>query len=45
MPKYKLFAERKGKMDQAKNNRFVKLAREIYMQPAAAARTRKPTPA
>lgn len=31
MPKYKLFAERKGKMDQAKNNRFVKLAREIYM--------------
>jgi YebC/PmpR family DNA-binding regulatory protein len=31
MPKFKLFAERKGKADQAKNNRYVKLAREIYM--------------
>jgi len=31
MPKYKLFAERKGKLDQARNTRFVKLAREIYM--------------
>jgi len=32
MPKFKLFADRKGKADQAKNNRFVKLAREIYVQ-------------
>jgi YebC/PmpR family DNA-binding regulatory protein len=32
MPKFKLFAGRKGKADQAKNNRFVKLAREIYVQ-------------
>lgn len=31
MPKYKLFAERKGKLDQARNNLYVKLAREIYM--------------
>jgi YebC/PmpR family DNA-binding regulatory protein len=32
MPKFKLFADRKGKADQAKNNRFVKLGREIYVQ-------------
>jgi YebC/PmpR family DNA-binding regulatory protein len=32
MPKFKLFAGRKGKADQAKNNRYVKLAREIYVQ-------------
>lgn len=32
MPKFKLFAGRKGKADQAKNNQFVKLAREIYVQ-------------
>lgn len=32
MPKFKLFADRKGKADQAKNNQFVKLAREIYVQ-------------
>jgi YebC/PmpR family DNA-binding regulatory protein len=32
MPKFKLFAGRKGKADQAKNNRFVKLGREIYVQ-------------
>jgi YebC/PmpR family DNA-binding regulatory protein len=32
MPKFKLFADRKSKADQAKNNRFVKLAREIYVQ-------------
>jgi len=32
MPKFKLFADRKGKADQAKNNRYVKLAREIYVQ-------------
>ncbi|BBI34829.1 YebC/PmpR family DNA-binding transcriptional regulator [Cohnella abietis] len=32
MPKFKLFAGRKGKADQAKNNRFVKLARDIYVQ-------------
>lgn len=30
--KFKLFADRKGKADQAKNNRFVKLGREIYVQ-------------
>mgnify|MGYP001254149147 CR=1 FL=1 len=29
MPKFKLFKERKGKADQARNNRFVKLSREI----------------
>ncbi|MEI7026821.1 YebC/PmpR family DNA-binding transcriptional regulator [Paenibacillus sp. y28] len=29
--KFKLFKERKGKADQAKNNQFVKLGREIYM--------------
>jgi len=32
MPKFKLFAGRKGKADQAKNNQYVKLAREIYVQ-------------
>ncbi|GAB6988622.1 YebC/PmpR family DNA-binding transcriptional regulator [Paenibacillus pini] len=32
MPKFKLFKDRKGKADQAKNNQFVKLAREIYVQ-------------
>jgi len=32
MPKFKLFAGRKGKADQQKNNQFVKLAREIYVQ-------------
>jgi YebC/PmpR family DNA-binding regulatory protein len=32
MPKFKLFKDRKGKADQAKNNKFVKLAREIYVQ-------------
>ncbi|PZD95945.1 YebC/PmpR family DNA-binding transcriptional regulator [Paenibacillus sambharensis] len=32
MPKFKLFKDRKGKADQAKNNKFVKLGREIYMQ-------------
>lgn len=32
MPKFKLFAGRKGKADQAKNNQFVKLGREIYVQ-------------
>lgn len=31
MPKFKLFKDRKGKADQAKNNKFVKLAREIYV--------------
>ena len=31
MPKFKLFKERKGKADQARSNKFVKLAREIYM--------------
>ncbi|AGA57573.1 DNA-binding regulatory protein, YebC/PmpR family [Thermobacillus composti KWC4] len=31
MPKFKLFKDRKGKADQARNNKFVKLAREIYM--------------
>lgn len=30
--KFKLFKERKGKADQAKNNQFVKLAREIYVE-------------
>jgi YebC/PmpR family DNA-binding regulatory protein len=30
--KFKLFAGRKGKADQAKNNLFVKLGREIYVQ-------------
>jgi len=29
MPKFKLFKDRKGKADQAKNNQFVKLSREI----------------
>ncbi|MCQ6558516.1 YebC/PmpR family DNA-binding transcriptional regulator [Paenibacillus mendelii] len=29
--KFKLFKDRKGKADQAKNNKFVKLAREIYV--------------
>lgn len=32
MPKFKLFKDRKGKADQAKNNQFVKLGREIFMQ-------------
>ncbi|AJS59445.1 YebC/PmpR family DNA-binding transcriptional regulator [Paenibacillus sp. IHBB 10380] len=32
MPKFKLFKDRKGKADQAKNNKFVKLGREIYVQ-------------
>lgn len=32
MPKFKNFAAKKGKLDQAKNNMFVKLAREIYME-------------
>lgn len=31
MPKFKLFKDRKGKADQAKNNKFVKLSREIYV--------------
>ncbi|WP_409345705.1 YebC/PmpR family DNA-binding transcriptional regulator [Paenibacillus sp. MBLB4367] len=31
MPKFKLFKDRKGKADQAKNNQFVKLSREIYV--------------
>lgn len=31
MPKFKLFKDRKGKADQARNNTFVKLSREIYM--------------
>ncbi|MFX3633811.1 MAG: YebC/PmpR family DNA-binding transcriptional regulator [Candidatus Pristimantibacillus sp.] len=30
--KFKLFKDRKGKADQAKNNKFVKLSREIYVQ-------------
>ncbi len=30
MAKFKLFAGRKGKADQAKNNQFVKIAREIH---------------
>jgi YebC/PmpR family DNA-binding regulatory protein len=29
--KFKLFKDRKGKADQAKNNQFVKLGREIYV--------------
>jgi YebC/PmpR family DNA-binding regulatory protein len=40
MPKFKLFKDRKGKADQAKNNQFVKLSREIYM----AARQGGPNP-
>ncbi|MGF7045806.1 YebC/PmpR family DNA-binding regulatory protein [Paenibacillus sp. DS2015] len=32
MAKFKLFKDRKGKADQAKNNKFVKLGREIYVQ-------------
>lgn len=32
MPKFKNFAARKGKLDQAKNNMFVKLAREIFVE-------------
>jgi YebC/PmpR family DNA-binding regulatory protein len=32
MPKFKNFAGKKSKLDQAKNNMFVKLAREIYME-------------
>jgi YebC/PmpR family DNA-binding regulatory protein len=32
MPKFKNIAAKKGKLDQAKNNMFVKLAREIYME-------------
>lgn len=40
MPKFKLFKDRKGKADQAKNNQFVKLGREIYM----AARSGGPNP-
>jgi YebC/PmpR family DNA-binding regulatory protein len=32
MPKFKNFKDRKGKADQAKNNQFVKLAREIFME-------------
>lgn len=32
MPKFKLFKDRKGKADQARNNKFVKLGREIYVQ-------------
>lgn len=31
MPKFKNFAARKGKADQAKNNLYVKFAREIYV--------------
>ncbi|OUM94468.1 MAG: transcriptional regulator [Thermobacillus sp. ZCTH02-B1] len=31
MPKFKLFKERKGKADQARSNKYIKLAREIYM--------------
>jgi YebC/PmpR family DNA-binding regulatory protein len=38
--KFKLFKDRKGKADQAKNNKFVKLGREIYM----AARKGGPNP-
>ncbi|AOZ93968.1 YebC/PmpR family DNA-binding transcriptional regulator [Paenibacillus crassostreae] len=38
--KFKLFKDRKGKADQARNNKFVKLAREIYVQ----ARTGGPNP-
>ncbi len=40
MPKFKLFKDRKGKADQAKNNQFVKLGREIFM----AARKGGPNP-
>jgi YebC/PmpR family DNA-binding regulatory protein len=40
MPKFKLFKERKGKADQEKNNRYVKMSREIYM----AARRGGPNP-
>lgn len=32
MPKFKNFKERKGKADQARNNMFVKLAREIFVE-------------
>jgi len=32
MPKFKNIAAKKNKLDQAKNNLFVKLAREIYME-------------
>ena len=38
--KFKLFKDRKGKADQAKNNKFVKLGREIYV----AARKGGPNP-
>jgi YebC/PmpR family DNA-binding regulatory protein len=38
--KFKLFKDRKGKADQAKNNQFVKLGREIYV----AARKGGPNP-
>ncbi|CAG7650677.1 YebC/PmpR family DNA-binding transcriptional regulator [Paenibacillus allorhizosphaerae] len=38
--KFKLFKERKGKADQAKNNQFVKIGREIFM----AARQGGPNP-
>lgn len=31
MPKFKNFKDKKGKLDQAKNNMYVKMAREIYM--------------
>jgi YebC/PmpR family DNA-binding regulatory protein len=40
MAKFKLFAGRKGKADQAKNNQFVKIAREIH----AAVRAGGPSP-
>lgn len=30
--KFKLFKDRKGKADQAKNNQWVKMSRDIYMQ-------------
>jgi YebC/PmpR family DNA-binding regulatory protein len=32
MPKFKNFKDRKGKQDQARNNQFVKLAREIFVE-------------
>lgn len=32
MPKFKLFANRKGAADQKKNNQFVKFARQIYVE-------------
>ena len=32
MPKFKNFAKTKGKLDQARNNMFVKIAREIFME-------------